>query len=147
MSIYDPGDEKLIALGAFLNGVGLTGVPDGPLELIDLELSNDGQRLLMLLQTQASSESRQFAASIDVDELDRGWQHPWNRYDVNNDGTVSPLDALHVINRLARNPDNTLAGSASPDGPFYDVDGNDRATPLDALLVINQLSRSVANGR
>ena len=30
------------------------------------------------------------------------WQNPFNRADVNDDGVVSPVDALFVINRINR---------------------------------------------
>jgi hypothetical protein len=59
--------------------------------------------------------------------------------DVNNDGVVSPLDALIIINRLN-------GGSAAPTSspfvhvPFVDVNGDGACTAMDALLVINALN-------
>ncbi len=68
--------------------------------------------------------------------------------DVNRDFSVSPLDALLVINALhkARATSGAAAGegelpSSSTKTPpkFYDVSNDGRLSPLDALLVINQL--------
>jgi hypothetical protein len=66
--------------------------------------------------------------------------------DVNNDGAVSPIDALLIINevsRVAPMGEGELAGSdpiiASR---YYDVNGDQRTSALDALQVINYLKRA-----
>ncbi|QEG01721.1 Thermophilic serine proteinase precursor [Stieleria maiorica] len=64
--------------------------------------------------------------------------------DVTADGFVTPIDALRIINLLARRNPPTGAlpvseiGTAPPD--FYDVDGNGEISPNDALVVINTLA-------
>ena len=95
----------------------------------------------MLIEFSGSSGAESFAASMDAEGLILNWQHPWDRYDVNNDGSVTPLDALVVINYLARNPDHSLPSDRSLGSPFYDVDQNHQVTPRDALQVINRLAR------
>ena len=56
-------------------------------------------------------------------------------FDVNNDGYVSPLDALIVI--------NTLDGEERVDGGmFIDTNRDGHVSPLDALLVINELDKA-----
>ena len=62
--------------------------------------------------------------------------------DVNGDGNVSALDALVVINQLARDQAGT-SGEGEPSFSYHfpDVNGDGRATALDALLVINTLQR------
>lgn len=87
------------------------------------------------------------------------YQNPLNNTDVNRSGTITPLDALNIINLLAiynRSPERTLPAGAivltQPDsfafmtdivnGRFLpDVDGNGLVTANDALRVINELSR------
>ena len=81
-----------------------------------------------------------------------------SNFDVSEDGDVSPLDALLVINHLSRVANPPLAESdegfidgdkigvnaVMTDRDFldtYDVDGNGSVSPLDALKVINLLSR------
>jgi hypothetical protein len=57
--------------------------------------------------------------------------NPSNPLDVNGDNSVTPLDALLVINRLDSN-----GGSSNG---FMDVNADGGVTPMDALLVINHL--------
>ncbi len=59
--------------------------------------------------------------------------------DVNNDGEISPIDALLVINHLGR--ETAEAEDVRSARKFYDVSNDGKATSLDALLVINSLSR------
>ena len=60
--------------------------------------------------------------------------------DVNDDGWVSPLDALLVINQLNDTDPSTVVVIGSVTCRL-DVDGNGRLSPLDALLIINHLNR------
>ncbi|MCB9937169.1 MAG: beta-propeller fold lactonase family protein [Planctomycetaceae bacterium] len=91
-------------------------------------------------------------ATFNVSDLSFSvFQNPANRLDVNADGTVSPLDALVVINLLndiGPTSINRLAGtiaegeSASEPiiaAAFYDTNGDDEISPIDVLLVINKL--------
>ncbi|MEO1616045.1 MAG: CARDB domain-containing protein [Planctomycetota bacterium] len=82
-------------------------------------------------------------------DLPRSWQNPINRFDVNDGGQVSPLDALVVMNQLGLPTVHTRKSGQLFDitesiGPpqFYDVNGDGRITPLDALQVINHLART-----
>lgn len=67
--------------------------------------------------------------------------NPINRFDVNNDSRVSPLDALSVINLLARLQTTAAGVSLSSSRLFADVNRDGQASPLDALTVINLLAR------
>ncbi len=75
------------------------------------------------------------------------WQNPMNRYDVDGDGNLSPLDALVVINHLNRlsgtNPNGSLP-VFDPKFPleqfFVDVNGSNSCEPLDVLEIINQIN-------
>ncbi len=76
------------------------------------------------------------------------WQNFVNKYDVNANGSVEPLDVLIIINQI-----NTTAGSGNgaklpefdaskPDAySFVDVNGNNTLDPLDVLEVINYINR------
>jgi hypothetical protein len=61
--------------------------------------------------------------------------------DVNDDGVVSPLDALAVINHINRGSDDT----SSTDPQLHDVDDDSLVTPLDALVLINALNAMSSN--
>ncbi len=68
------------------------------------------------------------------------WRNPFFPLDVNNNGTITPLDALLVINALLEQGSQTLATPTVDDAPpFIDVTGDNKLQPLDALNVINQL--------
>jgi len=73
------------------------------------------------------------------------WHNSQNQFDVNNDGFVTAVDALQVINDLNRDGSRVLP--ALPGGPpFVDVNDDGSVTPLDALLVINEINRAGAGG-
>lgn len=71
------------------------------------------------------------------------YRNPLNRYDVNADGRVTPLDMLIIIRALNKR------GSFVPDGPrppYMDTEPEDnRINFLDALGVLNELRR-IGNG-
>lgn len=67
-----------------------------------------------------------------------------NRLDVNNDGFVSPIDALGVINSLNAGGSGPLSGGGSGEGEdgklYVDTSADGSLSPIDALLVINFLN-------
>ncbi len=86
-------------------------------------------------------------ATVNVEVVASRLQNPDINADVNDDGEVSALDALLVINHLSR-ADGAASIPVLPTdrGPnFYDVNGNQQITANDALIVINELSR-INNG-
>ncbi len=62
--------------------------------------------------------------------------------DVDQDGFVSPLDVLVIINYL----NIKLGGPPPPDQPRLDVDLDGFVSPLDALVVINYVNRHAGGG-
>ncbi|MCO6453692.1 MAG: CHRD domain-containing protein [Pirellulaceae bacterium] len=72
-------------------------------------------------------------------------QNPDNRFDVNDDGLVSPADVLSGVNKINTagsrplNFPNTLA-------PFFDVSGDGMHSPADPLAVINYLNARAGSG-
>lgn len=88
--------------------------------------------------------------TIQVPNPNAPFQNQANRYDVNASGSVTPLDALIVINRLrivGPGPVSALFSSTSTVSPlaaarpryYYDVSGDNYISPIDALQVINYL--------
>ncbi|SMP75586.1 Dockerin type I repeat-containing protein [Neorhodopirellula lusitana] len=87
-----------------------------------------------------------FDPPVGVTAADTSLTNPNNAYDVNNDGNVTALDALIVINAI--NEGNTEVGPLSRASgeeasavKFVDVNGDLNVSPLDALQVINELNR------
>jgi hypothetical protein len=62
-------------------------------------------------------------------------------HDVDSDGSLTPLDALVVINDINRG-----AGTQGDERPGHDVDDDSMVTPLDALIVVNALNAQNAVG-
>ena len=74
---------------------------------------------------------------------DRAWFNSTYAWDVNNDGCVTALDALNIINYLNVNSPHVLDGEPSGEKVYYlDVNSDGLVTPLDALMVINFLNAS-----
>ena len=70
------------------------------------------------------------------------YQNSRNNLDVNNDGFISPIDALIVLNDLNLRGTRPLPNDAFVPPPFIDVDGDNLAEPQDALIIINYLNRN-----
>ncbi|MCA9138263.1 MAG: hypothetical protein KDB00_15935, partial [Planctomycetales bacterium] len=70
----------------------------------------------------------------------QSWNNLVNPLDANDDGQVTTLDALTVINQLSRGSE-TLVSDLDDDAPFVDVSADGRVTALDALMIINGLGR------
>ena len=78
--------------------------------------------------------------SLLITDSDLTWHNFANPNDVDNDGSVSPLDILSIINYLnVFGAGNVPAGSPPP---YVDVNGDNLITPLDGLDVINFLNRA-----
>lgn len=78
---------------------------------------------------------------LETRHLLTGWHNLVLPPDVNGDGEVTPVDALQVVNALAREQSTQieLTTPAGPFDPFLDVDNNGFVTPLDALQVLNAI--------
>lgn len=70
------------------------------------------------------------------------WQHPTRPNDTNDDGRVSSLDALLIINELNSGRDQALPRSGTTTlASFIDTNGDGRMAAFDALRVINELNQ------
>ena len=92
-------------------------------------------------------------AAVEVLVLNFASSTPWrnhrNAFDVNDDGSVTPLDALLVINLLSARTVRTFPRTLSESGSifwFADTTGNNELEPRDVLLVINELNRRRRGG-
>lgn len=74
------------------------------------------------------------------------WQNPVLPEDVNNDGVVTPLDALLLIGSINANGSRGLP--LVPEGndsipPYWDANGDGQISPADVLFVINVLNDTI----
>ena len=88
-------------------------------------------------------------ANIDFFVINFERNFPWHNHDrptdVNDDGVLTPTDALLIINFLSQGMDRILPRSGSTNiFGFLDVRADGRVTAADALQVINQLGRNAA---
>ena len=73
------------------------------------------------------------------------YQNPRSRFDVDDDGTASPLDVLVLINLLnSQGPSLPVDGLPGPPA-YVDANADNRVDPLDVLDVINHIN-SRGNG-
>lgn len=69
------------------------------------------------------------------------WQNAADPFDVNDDGLVTPLDVLKVINYINAHPGNSaLPASPATPPPFYDINGDGSCTAEDVVSVINYIN-------
>jgi hypothetical protein len=74
------------------------------------------------------------------------YQNPGNRFDVNADGFVSPIDVLVIVNLLNRNGASIpVAGLPGPPD-YVDVTGNNIVDPMDVLAVVNYINARNSGG-
>ena len=85
-------------------------------------------------------ESQEDRRLLNVD-----WRNPVDSFDVDNDGSASPLDALVVINYINAGQPGPLPAVYDSTKPYLDVDGDQTASPLDVLSVINHLNAGSGN--
>ncbi len=97
--------------------------------------------------SQTSSDEISESIDIRVVRAAPPWQNKHWALDVNDDGLLTPLDVLLVINALNR------IGAAPLDRPplagstnFVDVNGDRYLSPIDALILINALNRQSRSG-
>jgi hypothetical protein len=73
-----------------------------------------------------------------------GNTNPMNRFDVNNDGFVSPIDALILVNMVNTSGGGNLGGGGEGEGTgdkyYVDVNEDGFLSPLDILWVVNKLN-------
>ena len=88
------------------------------------------------------NESAAATVTITV-QTRRAWFNGTEPLDVNDDTSISAIDALQVINELTRNGDHQLpVDRARPlSKPFLDVNRDGWVSASDALRVINYLNR------
>jgi hypothetical protein len=79
-------------------------------------------------------------ANVQVQVFQSKWQNPTLAMDVNDDGKISPIDALLVINYLNTGNPTNLPDTDVVAPPYFDVQGDEKVSPLDVLLIINYLN-------
>lgn len=73
--------------------------------------------------------------------------------DVNQDGEVTPLDVLILVNQINQNGTGPLptngggnGGTGEPDPILPDVNGDGSLTAIDVLMIVNQINNGISSG-
>jgi hypothetical protein len=110
-----------------------------------LVAASDADRVMghALVMAVADSTIPSAALAREID-TDLTWQNVSRPTDVNDDGVVSAIDALIVINFINGFGSQRLTAPtpAFAPPPFWDVSGDGNVTPIDALIVINEINAS-----
>ena len=96
-------------------------------------------------QVTVTAEGLNFSSAATLSIFDDESVSPWHNapspFDVNNDGTLAPLDVLLVINQIIRLGVRLLPIPQQAVTAFVDTDGDFFLSPIDVLRVINALNR------
>ncbi|MFY7893463.1 MAG: tandem-95 repeat protein, partial [Pirellula sp.] len=85
-------------------------------------------------------------ANVTVQVVASLYQNPSNKYDVNNDSFVSPIDVLLVINLLNSQGASIPVEQLPPPPPFYDVNGNGFVDATDVLSLVDFINGTGNSG-
>lgn len=90
--------------------------------------------------------SRVFPIVVDIPMSSH--QNQDNPSDVNNDGMVTPVDALILVNELNSGGGGPLPTEDDGEGPGHlmDVNGDGVLSPMDVLIIINELNNAGMSG-
>ncbi|MFN3189465.1 MAG: peptidylprolyl isomerase [Aureliella sp.] len=90
-------------------------------------------------QTSSTTTASTFDTQIVSVTVESSHQNPNNQFDVNDDGFVTPIDALIIINHI-NSGEPTSVGDLGPPPDYFDANADCSISPIDALLVINELN-------
>lgn len=88
----------------------------------------------------AASTSATF--EIDVLANENPYHNTDNPLDVNDDGQVTPLDALLILDAISQNRGAGPIEEFPLPGAYWDVNGDGWVTPIDALLILNHINQT-----
>ena len=105
--------------------------------------TQDGTQAVTITAQANLYQDTSVSMNVKDDESDPtyNWHNENLPEDVNYDGVVSPLDALHVINELNQHGSYELPESRPDNRPYVDVNKDGWLSPADAIQVINVLNQ------
>ena len=103
---------------------------------------NDGGTVelkLIAIDSGGASASSKFTITVDANLFP--WHNASKPLDTNANNSISPVDALLVINYLNSGASRNVPPGSTPTLGFLDTSKDNIISPLDALLVINELNK------
>ncbi|MCL4204251.1 MAG: DUF11 domain-containing protein [Pirellulaceae bacterium] len=110
-------------------------VPTGDMITVELNDAADGFVIadaIRLQQTAAPEGEAGFRSAR--------YTNPENRFDVNGDGALTPVDLLSMINDQNASGPRALPPRVIDAAPYLDVNGDGRASTLDIIMALNTLN-------
>lgn len=140
----DWGDGTSDATGAAtIDEVGSPGTPTAG--SFDGQHTYSADGVYTVTVTITDDDGGNDSKSFEITASSVTWHNSSTPLDVNGDTSISPLDALVVINDQNANGSRQLSIPAADDvPPYYDVNNDGHATPVDALNVINYLNHQTS---
>lgn len=120
---------------------GTTGVLGGTPTLNDA-----GTLRLKFTAIDAAGASASTELVVDVQASPFPLHNAQKPTDVNNNNSVTALDALLVINHINSIGSTSVLPGTDPRGAWLDVNGDNSISGIDALLIINELNRGSGEG-
>ncbi|MEO8270857.1 MAG: dockerin type I domain-containing protein, partial [Aureliella sp.] len=140
----------------------LTHITTGPLGTYSFPALPSGTYLVRAiamgdnqpLNPQSAIRTETVVAGTATPDVDFGFvaeTHLWHNapdpLDMNDDGLISAIDALQIINEINRGGVRSLLGSDLAFPPFIDTNADNLLTANDVLQVVNYLNARSAGGR
>ena len=94
----------------------------------------------------AAGAAKSTSFSINVISNPFPWSNPAKPLDASNDGAVTGIDALLVINFLNTVGSKPVDRNAPPTNGMLDANQDNSVSPIDALLIINDINQRAAGG-
>ncbi len=142
-------NEKINIPGRVVNGVNAPitfNVPAGTVTTkpiaARIRLSSDATAIASPLGLAPDGEVEDYMLTA----ASNPYTNPKNRFDVNADTFVSPIDVLQIVNYINAGLPSRPTLPATNVPPYLDVDSDGFIGPLDVLAVINYINASRSGG-
>jgi hypothetical protein len=140
----DPdGDDAQLSVEWDLDGDNQFDTAPTTVKTLETAFTATGTGLIRARLTDATG-NQSLSAPIPIRVINP-WHHADNQFDIDDNGTIEPLDLLLLVDHLNRNYETPLL----PEPPsvvtkYLDVNDDGYCTTLDALLVLTDLNRATA---
>ena len=164
-TINNPGDAELFLFQVdfggndnfFLSSVTASPVPAGGTATLGISFAPTSAGIEQTVFTLVSNDPDDSSLTFTIQGStppEFTWTNETLNVDVNNDGNVTPIDALQILNQLGARTFTVNGGNVLVDparltehpGRFFDTNGDGNITPIDALRVLNYIRANQGGG-
>lgn len=145
-----PGESAAFTVTAtssnpsIVSSVGVENTSDASAPRLRLSLAGGvaGKATILVTVTDSEGLATQQSFDVQVDGVkgNASKQNPLKPLDVNQDGFISPLDALNIVNSLNSQGASFLSSQFTTPSVYPDVNGDDYISTLDFVAVVDSLN-------